>query len=789
MHQTTQNAIHGGDSHAHTNPLAIGLLSGVGKYDQGSNSLNFQEIRALVDQPQEVPKGEARWCIPSTLQSRDKKRQMSEGQFVALWGDIDAPGIHTIESIAQAVAGIVCGCDFEVYATKSATEEAQKCRILVPLDAEITPPQWLTAQAVLNEKIRAVLGIEPDKANGTANQVFFLPNRGDYYASNSQREGRYLAPLSDWAQDMAEHHERQAREREAIEKAQERAKKTRQELQAAKTTQGFKSAIDAFNAAHYVGDILTQQGYDQNPINPNLYRHPNSESGNYSASVQRDAKGVARVHSLSSADPLYTGGGGIGAHDAFSAFAMLVHGGDTNKALKDAGDNLLAIGGEGWNAVQRREYAQTMAHERANAGFDPLDLVDPETGEIAPKEHPLARVVDPTHDLKAPHWLLKSCIPECITIIGGAPGVGKTTALLPLAAGVAGLHEPGWQLAPKHWRHVVYITEDIPQAHRILHGLALHLDTPVSEIAKRVHIVAAQRMKAAELVLVGDVYIERYSRTVEGVNMAPLVVLDTHAATILLDDENNNAEASAAVDQIKNHFNGLPVWIVCHLAKTSSDVSDVENLTARGASAWIGDTQGSAFLVNDKARGKRVLKLGKKRADVRHEWLEIDSHTHDTVGTDPWGDLEPVTLRWGIAHPVDTGTKQKLSKAEQNRIERDALMLLIGQLVDFQHSIGDPLNRTGVRDQLGINKTKAGELIEVMLNDGRLHEIEVPSTQRRNPKRDKFLIWLNPTERETWFSTNELPPEKTEIPASWKKPIPSVSGNSQEVSHCVGGVS
>ena len=786
MHQATQNAVHGGDSHAHTNPLAIGWLSGVGKRNQGSNSLNFQEIRALVDEPQEVPKGDARWCIPSTLQSRNKEQQMEAGQFVALLGDIDAPGAHTITTIAQAVADIVCGCNFEVYATKSATEDTQKCRVLVPL-AEVTPShQWLTAQAVLNEKISEALGIEADNCNQNPAQIFFLPNRGNYYAKESKRDGRYLSLGSDWAQEIANH---EAREREAVKKAQEAAKKARQELQAAKTTQGFKSAIDAFNAAYYVGDILTQQGYDRNPVNPSLYRHPNSESGNFSASVQPDAKGVARVHTLSSADPLYTEGGGTGAHDAFSAFEVLAHNRNRDAALKDAGDNLLAIGGESWNAVQRREYAQTMAHESANAGFEPLEWVDPDTGEIAPKEHPLARVVDPTHDLKAPHWLLKSCIPECITIIAGAPGVGKTTALLPLAAGVAGLHEPGWQLAPKHWRHVVYIAEDIPQAHRILHGLARHLDTPVAEIAKRVHIVAAQRMKAAELVKVGDVYIERYSRTVEGVNMAPLVVLDTHAATILLDDENNNAEASAAVDQIKNHFNGLPVWIVCHLAKTSSDVSDVENLTARGASAWIGDTQGSAFLVNDKARGKRVLKLGKKRADVRHEWLEIDSHTYDTVGTDPWGELESVTLRWGIAQPVDTGTKQKLSKAELDRIERDALMLSIGQIVDIQHSIGDPLNRTGVREQLGINKTKTGELIEVMLNDGRLHEIEVPSTQRRNPKRDKFLIWLNPTERETWFSTNELPPEKTEIPASWKKPIPSVSGNSQEVSHCVGEVS
>ena len=438
MHQTMQNAVHGGDSHAHTNPLAIGWWSGVGKRNQGSNSLNFQEIRALVDQPQEVPKGEARWCIPSTLQSREKKRQMNEGQFAALLGDIDAPGTHTITTIAQAVADIVCGCDFEVYATKSATEGTQKCRVLVPL-AEVTHPhQWLTAQAVLNEKISEALGIEADNCNQNPAQIFFLPNRGDYYAKESKREGRYLAPLSDWAQDMAEHHERQAREREAVKKAQEAAKKARQELRAEQTMRGTSGLIDAFNAAYYVGDILTQQGYDRNPVNPSLYRHPNSESGNFSASVQPDAKGVARVHTLSSADPLHTEGGGIGAHDAFSAFAMLVHGGDINKALKDAGNNLLAIGGESWNAVKRREYAQTMAHDRANAGFEPLGGVDPDTGEVVPSFQRVSVADVRTKPSEPPSFVWGSHLPRrVVSMLSAHGGTGKSMLSLMLAVSVA----------------------------------------------------------------------------------------------------------------------------------------------------------------------------------------------------------------------------------------------------------------------------------------------------------------------------------------------------------------
>lgn len=112
--------------------------------------------------------------------------------------------------------------------------------------------------------------------------------------------------------------------------------------------------IGAFNLVYTPQDWLIKAGYAQKG---NSFRHPNSETGNFSGCVKTDANGLLRVNSLSLSDPLYTGKAG-GAHDAFSTFCTLFHGGDRNAALKDAGDNLLAIGVASWNKAKRIEFAK-----------------------------------------------------------------------------------------------------------------------------------------------------------------------------------------------------------------------------------------------------------------------------------------------------------------------------------------------------------------------------------------------------------------------------------------------
>ncbi|MDD2660203.1 MAG: hypothetical protein PHY54_11095 [Methylococcales bacterium] len=111
---------------------------------------------------------------------------------------------------------------------------------------------------------------------------------------------------------------------------------------------------DLFCETNPIRELLTSFGYDQMG---DSFRHPNSESGSYSAEVYIDDTGRERVHTLSTNDPLYVEGSKSG-HDAFSVYTLLKHGGDRNAALKDAGDNLFFINGEPFNKVKQREYAK-----------------------------------------------------------------------------------------------------------------------------------------------------------------------------------------------------------------------------------------------------------------------------------------------------------------------------------------------------------------------------------------------------------------------------------------------
>ena len=71
-----------------------------------------------------------------------------------------------------------------------------------------------------------------------------------------------------------------------------------------------------------------------------------------------------RVNTLSSSDPLYTGGG---AHDAFSVFCTLFHDGDITAALKEAGNDLLAIGSVSYNKAKQIEWARQNSTPSANS--------------------------------------------------------------------------------------------------------------------------------------------------------------------------------------------------------------------------------------------------------------------------------------------------------------------------------------------------------------------------------------------------------------------------------------
>ena len=361
-----------------------------------------------------------------------------------------------------------------------------------------------------------------------------------------------------------------------------------------------------------------------------------------------------------------------------------------------------------------------------------------------------------------------------VTVIAGAHGVGKTTALLPLALTAAGLH--GDDLMPRQWRHVVYVTEDVEQAGRILAGITDHSNLAIglATVCERVHIVEAVRLDPAFVATVGKTYREQFSRTVEGVEVLPLVVLDTKSAVLALDNENDNSEASAMMAALKQEFDGLPVWLIGHVAKANLSRSDVSGLSSRGASAIEGDANQTMFLIREG--DSRYLVQGKTRFEAKWPELEITSYTAQTSAPDEFGNLETVVLRWGIAAPAAQSRKEAAEQAAEAQRKEDEASLRqdIRDAVETAWVLGNPLNREGVKAKSKRKHSEAIACLEALLSEQWLYEVFVPGKERLHPRKSAFFVNLTTEEHEAVLSGAGLPGAKLVIPTSWKKPPVSI---------------
>jgi RecA-family ATPase len=421
-------------------------------------------------------------------------------------------------------------------------------------------------------------------------------------------------------------------------------------------------------------------------------------------------------------------------------------------------------------------------------GLDVLEMLLESATELPkpePKVHPLARYVDIDAKAKPPRWVIPGFIGHGVTVIAGAHGVGKTTALLPLAMTAAGLH--GGDLMPRHWRHVIYITEDTEQASRILAGITGHsnLGINLDALRERLHIVEAVRLDPAFVASVGTTYREQFTRTVEGVEVLPLVVLDTKSAVLAIENENDNSEASSMMAALKQGFDRLPVWLIGHVAKANLSRNDA--LTSRGASAIEGDANQTMFLIREGE--SRYLVQGKTRFEARWPELEITSYTAQTTEPDEFGNLEPVLLRWGIAAPANQSRKEAAEQAtEQQRKEDEAsLRQDIRDAIQLAWVAGNPLNRAGVKAKVRRKASDVVAMLENLLNERWLFEVTIPAKDRTNNSKSAYLVNLSTKEHEAILSDGALPADKLEIPASWKKQampvVPAPNSEAGEIDH------
>ena len=434
----------------------------------------------------------------------------------------------------------------------------------------------------------------------------------------------------------------------------------------------------------------------------------------------------------------------------------------------------------GWRDRDARRRLLEVAHspgsaddlrEAARRQLERMDAAAP--GRAAGDAHPLAQFVDFDTKPKAVSFIIPGVIQNDVITISGARGAGKTTAILPLAMVAAGLHHPDDPLAPKHWRHVVYIVEDVAQAQRIVAGVVEHgnLGIKAEDVQERLHIVPAKRLPPAHVAQVGKLYRDRFTRIVKGVEVLPLVVLDTKAAVLALENENDNSESSRAIAAMRQDFAGLPTWIVGHIPKAQFGRTDVAALSDRGAISFESDVTQNVYLVAEGDQ-RYLLLGGKKRFEPRWTELQIVSHKAEVTAYDEWGDPVPTTLRWSIVTPPDMSREEARQEAQEaaERARRGDMRQAIFDAVQIAWQGGNPINKTGVKSAVrGFKTQDVGQEVEALLSEGWLHEVEVPKAQRTNAKRDRFLVKLDTPEHDVFMRSGIVPAAKLVIPQSWRK--------------------
>lgn len=352
------------------NSLNITLCSGFGQYHSAKNkrnpkpyvSVTLDQIEDMAAAPQSVAKDSAQWAIFSNLASRDVVEQRKNGEFYALWADIDEPQGRTLKETFSLAQGVM-PFDMLGYTSRSATEEKQKGRFIIPLAHPVSGRDFEILQKILNDKLESV-GITPDRKTETANQICYLPNKGEFYDYELDPFSGSLS-VDDWGEEY--HAELQAIE--AAEEAHRQRLAQSEVRRIERMESGAKSPIDAMNSAYRAADLLEKYG---GKVKGDRACSPLSESGNYQMQVKDDGKLLSHHGSDSEAGLGRETPKGCRLIDAWDLFVFFEHKGDETAALHDAGNTFTTAKGVTLEKQNQRDYMaqQSTNTEAVNAMFD-----------------------------------------------------------------------------------------------------------------------------------------------------------------------------------------------------------------------------------------------------------------------------------------------------------------------------------------------------------------------------------------------------------------------------------
>jgi hypothetical protein len=383
--------------------------------------------------------------------------------------------------------------------------------------------------------------------------------------------------------------------------------------------------------------------------------------------------------------------------------------------------------------------------------LDQAEVRKPQTETIFNESKNLLAEYDYSSDVIKPvEFVIDGFISNRLTLIAGAPGVGKSTCLVSMAAIAAGIMFTEGITAELS-RTVFYVTEDAEQIERILYGMrAQKLTTWTHEqIKEKFKIIHARRRPAHEISqMIEAVRSRGITKHQSGYAVEPLIVLDTSNATLDMDNENDNSEAGKAISAIKESLGNAALWIVGHTAKAIKR-ADLESLSFRGAGAFEGDCHATCYLFQDEQAGKniRFLALGKHRYVSSYQEMKIDTVLGRALVSTAWGSVQDCWYCVGIPQCSSATQREQLKQAARDdAIDRNEQKLKkkIIETIRNRTQKGEVINRSGVKRLMSGKGETLSRLITELIDDGRISETKAEGKRgydlqvSQNPDEDRF---------------------------------------------------
>jgi hypothetical protein len=328
-------------------------VSGFGQYHsdkhptnpQDYTSITLADIKDMLANPQQVDKADAQWFIPSTTLSRAKDEQIEYGQYYALWADIDEPNGKTVVSYVEGLASLF-ECEVWGYSSRSATEDNQKSRLMIPLAQPLTATDFVLYQTALND-LFAAYDVTPDRATQGVNQICYLPNKGDFYHHFISEGERLILPHN--YLDIAAVTQQQVQKKEAVQTNLEASKALAQQ----RISSNQLSPITAFNEAYELTDLLEHYGYLQCG---KKWLSPNSESGAAGVTVNASRWISSHGSDVVAGIGRVSASGDSCSGDAFDLYCYYEHDNDRSAALAQLGSYFTTQDGLTLTESNQRNY-------------------------------------------------------------------------------------------------------------------------------------------------------------------------------------------------------------------------------------------------------------------------------------------------------------------------------------------------------------------------------------------------------------------------------------------------